>query len=95
MRKLKANEAIEWVRLPELMMRTGALGTTSRPVLFDDGADRGDIFQGRLDDCWLLSSLASLSWSGGAVEKLFGAAPTESPDGRYELVFFNGLSAAS
>jgi hypothetical protein len=33
----------------------------SNPLLFDEGADRGDIAQGALGDCWLLASLSCLS----------------------------------
>lgn len=92
MGKLSKGSRIEWVRVPELLMRMGTLGTASLPALFVDGADRGDIRQGVLDDCWLLSSLASLSRSPGAIESLFAATPIENAAGRYQLSLFDGLA---
>lgn len=40
------------------------------PQFIIGGADAGDIIQGSLGDCWLLSALATMSTSKGLIEKL-------------------------
>ncbi|KAF8877897.1 hypothetical protein BD779DRAFT_1677100 [Infundibulicybe gibba] len=56
------------------------------PQFFVNGADSNDIIQGRLDDCWFLSALATISTAKGLVEEFCAARDPEV--GVYGFIFF-------
>ena len=58
-------DEIEW-------LRPGEIGLT--PGLFKDGVDPGDVIQGSLSDCWILSSLSILAVYPEVLAKLFASA---------------------
>ncbi|KAG6809999.1 hypothetical protein H0H92_013781 [Tricholoma furcatifolium] len=58
----------------------------SKPSFFIDGANANDIVQGALGDCWFVSALATMSTSGGLIEK-FCVARDEQV-GVYGFIFF-------
>ncbi|KAG6850388.1 hypothetical protein H0H93_013943 [Arthromyces matolae] len=57
-----------------------------KPEFFVDGADSSDIIQGKIEDCWFLSALATVSTMKGLVEKFCVARDEEV--GVYGFIFF-------
>ena len=60
---LGANEIVCWARAPQV------LGTGTK--LFEGKIEPGDIFQGSLADCWLMSSIAAVAEFPEAIRALF------------------------
>jgi calpain len=51
---------LEWLRPKEIMQRAGG----GVPKFFVDGADRNDVDQGKLGDCWLVTAVSCLATAG-------------------------------
>ena len=58
-----ANEVV-WLRPNEI-------AGCKQPVLFADGVEPGDVIQGTLSDCWILSALSMCATAEGLIENLF------------------------
>ena len=58
-----------------------------KPCLFSGGIDAGDIQQGELGDCWLMSALACLAERRGAIEGIF-LTKQYNPFGKYKVRLF-------
>jgi calpain-15 len=56
--------------------------------LFSDGVSAGDLCQGGLGDCWLISAIAALAEYPGLIQRIFLTKET-SPLGRYSLRLFD------
>lgn len=56
------------------------------PVIFKDDASPGDIEQGQLGDCWLLSALGVVAVKSAILKHLF--VKTDSERGEYRLRFY-------
>ena len=59
-----------------------------KPCLFSGGIDAGDIQQGELGDCWLMSALACLAERRGAIEGIF-LTKQYNPFGKYKVRLFD------
>mmetsp|Transcript_3316 Transcript_3316/g.6299 ORF Transcript_3316/g.6299 Transcript_3316/m.6299 type:complete len:512 (+) Transcript_3316:58-1593(+) len=73
-----------WMRAHELAMSKGYVGT----YLFNEGISAGDVCQGGLGDCWLVSTIAALAEYPGLIQRIFITKET-SPFGRYVLRLFD------
>jgi hypothetical protein len=77
-------DMIQWLRPSEFVP---AIADGRSPMLFVDGADSGDIVQGALGDCWLLSAIACIAPRRDLLQLLF-ASTEYSQKGIYTLRFF-------
>eukprot|EP01013_Petalomonas_cantuscygni_P043810 TRINITY_DN8485_c0_g1_i1.p1 TRINITY_DN8485_c0_g1~~TRINITY_DN8485_c0_g1_i1.p1 ORF type:complete len:529 (+),score=48.38 TRINITY_DN8485_c0_g1_i1:73-1659(+) len=59
------------------------------PALFDSGVAPEDVAQGRLGNCWLISTFATLAERPGCIEQLF-VARSYSHKGKYTVRIFDG-----
>ena len=69
-------------------LRPQEIAGCNKPVLFKDGVEPGDVIQGAISDCWILSSLSMAATAPGLIENLF-RRPKCFPDiGLYTLRFY-------
>jgi calpain-15 len=73
-----------WMRAFDLSIAKGNDAT----YLFADGITAGDLCQGGLGDCWLISAIAALAEYPGLIQRIFITKET-SPFGRYTLRLFD------
>src|SRR3989338_1565741 len=71
--------AAEWMRLSELV---------TDPQLFVDGAENGDVVQGKSGDNYFLGALAAIATRGILVDTLISSSNTAQ--GSYEVTFWRG-----
>jgi len=89
-----ADPEVEWFRVSEIVTSTGKGGTieggdAEQAHLFDNGISPGDIAQGQLGDCWLLSAISVLAEKPGQIELIFKEM-THSHWGTYHLKLWSG-----
>lgn len=78
---------VEWRRGGLLSGKVRGSAAEAAPSLFDGDICPGDVAQGTLGDCWLLSSISSLAEFPGAVRAIFAEDNLQS-DGRYTVRIF-------
>jgi hypothetical protein len=89
-----------WARAPELALaapqsvvaRKARPAADARPCLFNGGPDAGDVDQGGLGDCWLMSAFACAAEVPGLVESLFDTR-VFSPRGKYVVRLWDANEA--
>ena len=78
---------VAWRRGGDLSGKVRGDAAEAAPSLFDGDICPGDVAQGTLGDCWLLSSISSLAEFPGAVRAIFQEDNLQS-DGRYTVRIF-------
>lgn len=75
-----ADNSLVWKRAGEVI---------DKPILFQKGVEPGDVIQGTLGNCWLLSALACAAEFPGLIDKIF-INRERSSRGKYQVKLFNG-----
>jgi hypothetical protein len=55
-----------------------------------DGIDPKDVGQGRLGDCWLCCSIASIAEDPDLIQRIFGGTVNANAVGAYEMILYPG-----
>lgn len=80
MSEAEIEKEVVWKRSEEIF--------TKAPTLFSGGVEPGDISQGQLGDCWLMSAIAGLAEFPGAIQKCF-ITKEYHPLGKYTVKLFD------
>eukprot|EP01063_Lacrimia_lanifica_P007634 TRINITY_DN14908_c0_g1_i1.p1 TRINITY_DN14908_c0_g1~~TRINITY_DN14908_c0_g1_i1.p1 ORF type:complete len:449 (+),score=105.36 TRINITY_DN14908_c0_g1_i1:61-1407(+) len=83
---LEDGKDVEWQRLDDVCRDWGG-----KPQLFEGVIDAGDVSQGGIGDCWLMSAIASLAEYPDMIRKLF-ITKRYSAYGKYDIWLYEGFA---